>query len=105
MIGKKKMNKIFYIWKIVKDRWLKPYDDIILRFNTKAEQGNPLIWRVFVNGIEYLASEFEIHGYVYSALTKEQDNIKYNVGCKGRIRWEGSKAVIITPKKANDIVI
>jgi len=26
------MKKIRYIWSIVKDRWMKPYDDIILRF-------------------------------------------------------------------------
>lgn len=99
------MNKVIYIWKIVKDRWLKPYDDIILRFNTKAIEGDKLIWRVFINGIEHLASEFEIHGYVYDIKSEENGVIKYNVGCKGRIRWEGSKAVIITPRKGTEQLV
>ena len=93
------MNKLSYVWKIAKDRWLRPYDEIILRFNTKAGEDNPLIWRVFVNGIEHLASGFEIHGYVYDMLSYEGAVKKYNVGCKGRVRWEGSRAVVITAKK------
>ena len=93
------MSKINYIWKIVKDRWVRPYDDIILRFNTKAEAGNPLLWRIFINDVEHLASSFEVHGYMYDAMTYEYDVKKYNVGCKGRVRWDGSKAVIITAPK------
>lgn len=93
------MKKIKYIWSIVKDRWMKPYDDIILRFNTKADAGDPLIWRVFINGNQSLASDFEIHGYVYAVSSEYEGDTKYNVGCKGRIRWEGTKAVIITAKK------
>jgi hypothetical protein len=93
------MKKIKYILAIVKDRWLKPYDDIILRFNTKAENGDPLVWRIFVNGNQSLASDFEIHGYVYAVSSEYEGDTKYNVGCKGRIRWEGTKAVIITAKK------
>ena len=93
------MNKISYIWKIVKDRWSRPYDSIILRFNTKAEEGNPLVWRIFINDVEHLASEFEIHGYVYDVKSQEKGIEKYNVGCQGRVRWVGSKAVIITAKK------
>jgi hypothetical protein len=96
------MSKLNYIWKIVKDRWIRPYDEITLRFNTKAEPGNPLVWRVFVNGVENLASGFEVHGYVYDALSYEGDIKKYNVGCKGRVRWDGTKAVIITAPKEPD---
>jgi hypothetical protein len=97
------MKKIRYIWSIVKDRWMKPYDDIILRFNTKAEAGDPLVWRVFVNGNQSLASDFEIHGYVYAVSSEYEGDTKYNVGCKGRIRWEGTKAIILTAKKQPEV--
>lgn len=97
------MSKVIYLWKILKDRWMRPYDDIILRFNTKAPQGDPLVWRVFVNGVERLASSFEIHGYVHDVISQEKEVTKFNVGCKGRVRWEDSKAVIITAKKQADI--
>jgi hypothetical protein len=96
------MNKLSYVWKIIKDRWVRPYDEIILRFNTKAEPGSPLVWRVFVNGVENLASSFEVHGYMYDVLSYEGDVKKYNVGCKGRVRWDGTKAVIITAQKEPD---
>jgi hypothetical protein len=96
------MNKLNYLWKIIKDRWVRPYDEIILRFNTKAEPGNPLVWRVFVNGVPHLASNFEVHGYMYDVMSYEGDVKKYNVGCKGRIRWDGTKAVIITAQKEPD---
>jgi hypothetical protein len=99
------MNKFIYLWKIVKDRWLRPYDDIILRFNTKAEKGSPLIWRVFINGNENLASGFEIFGHIYDVMSYEKEDIKFNVGCKGRVRWEGTKAIIITAKKIQDIAL
>ncbi len=97
------MSKLNYIWKIVKDRWMRPYDEIILRFNTKSEPGSTLVWRVFVNGVENLASGFEIHGYMYDIISYEGDIKKYNVGCKGRLRWDGTKAVIITAKKEPDV--
>jgi hypothetical protein len=97
------MSKLTYVWKIAKDRWAKPYDEIILRFNTKAEEGNPLVWRVFVNGVENLASGFEVHGYMYDVMSYERDIKKYNVGCRGRVRWDGSKAVILATKKEPEI--
>jgi hypothetical protein len=99
------MNKIKYIWTIVKDRWIKPYDDIILRFNTKAKKNDPYVWRVIVNGHEDFATSFEIHGYVYDVLSEENGVTKYNVGCKGRVRWDGSKAIIITAPKAPEEMI
>jgi hypothetical protein len=99
------MNKLTYVWKIAKDRWAKPYDDIILRFNTKAEESNPLIWRVFVNGVENLASGFEVHGYIYDVISYERDIKKYNVGCKGRVRWDGSRAIILAAKKEPEVLI
>jgi len=99
------MNKLKYIWEIVKDRWIKPYDQITVRFNTKAEPGDPLVWRVFINDVEHLASGFEIHGYVHDVVNEYKGETKWNVGCSGRVRWEGSKAVIITAKKQKDIFI
>lgn len=100
------MSKLKYIWTIVKDRWLRPYDDIIIRFNTKAKDGDPFVWRVIVNGHEDFATGFEIHGYVYDVLSEERGMTKYNVGCKGRVRWHGTKAVIITAhKQKEDIFI
>jgi len=99
------MKKVKYIWTIIKDRWIKPYDDIILRFNTKAEINDPLVWRIFINGNQTLASDFEIHGYVYAVSSEYEGEIKYNVGCKGRVRWEGSKAIITAARKLpNEIV-
>ena len=92
------MSKLKYLWTILKDRWLRPYDDIILRFNTKAEAGDPLVWRVIVNGVEHLASSFDIRGHVYEVLSQERGVTKYNVGCKGRVRWKGTKAYVITSK-------
>jgi hypothetical protein len=96
------MSKVAFIWKIVKDRWLRPYDEIELRFNTKAEPGSPLVWRVFINGVAHLASGFEIQGYVYDVLSDENGVTKYNVGCKGRVRWDGTKADIIAARKQNE---
>jgi hypothetical protein len=93
------MKKIKYIWAIVKDRWLKPYDEIILRFNTKAEPGDHLVWRIFVNGNQSLASDFEIYGYIYAVSSEYEGDTKYNVGCMGRVRWEGTKAIIIAARK------
>jgi hypothetical protein len=97
------MNKLSYVWKIIKDRWVRPYDEIILRFNTKAKDGDPLVWRVFINGVENLASSFEVQGYVYDIISYERDVKKYNVGCRGRVRWDGTKAVIIAAQKEPDV--
>jgi len=98
------MNKIFYILKIIKDRWIRPYDDIIIRFNTKAKDGDPFVWRIFVNGIEQLATGFEVHGFIYDEISYENEIKKYNVGCKGRLRWDGTKAIIIAAKKIADML-
>lgn len=99
------MKKIKYIWHIVKDRWMKPYDEIILRFNTKAEQGDPLVWRIFINGNQSLASDFEVHGYAHAISSEYEGDTKYNVGCKGRVRWEGTKAIITAVRKHPDEII
>jgi len=84
---------------------LRPYDEIILRFNTKAQPGDHLVWRVFVNGVEHLASGFSITGYASDIVSEENGVTKWNVGCNGRVRWNGTKAEIITPKPQNDIIL
>jgi hypothetical protein len=99
------MNKFTYILKILKDRWISPYDEIILRFNTKALENDPLVWRIFINGVENLASSFEIHGYVYDVVSYDGEIKKLNVGCKGRVRWVGSKAIIFAIKKDPEILL
>lgn len=99
------MKKVKYIWQILKDRWLKPYDEIILRFNTKAEHGDPLVWRIFINGNQSLASDFEVHGYAYAVSSQYEGDTKYNVGCRGRVRWEGTKAIITAVRKSPDEII
>lgn len=96
------MNKLIYILRIVKNRWFSPSDKILIRFNTKAAESNPLKWRVFVNGRENLASGFQIHGFVNDEISHEGSQIKYNLSCQGRIRWEGDVAVIFAAKKGTD---
>lgn len=99
------MRKLKYVWKIARDRWLRPYDDIIIRFNTKALEGDTLVWRIIINGNEYLASGFSISGYVEDVKSLENGVTKYNVGCKGRVRWSGSEANIITARPDRDILL
>jgi len=99
------MNKVVYVLKIAKDRWIRPYDEIVLRFNTKAKKGDPLVWRVFINGVAHLASGFEIHGYMYDVVSYEGDVKKFNVGCRGRVRWDKSKAIIFASKKDPDTLM
>jgi hypothetical protein len=36
---------------------------------------------------------------MYDVMSYEGDVKKYNVGCKGRVRWDGTKAVIFTARK------
>jgi hypothetical protein len=39
---------------------------------------------------------------MYDQISYEAEVKKFNVGCKGRVRWDGTKAVIITAKKDPD---
>ena len=99
------MSKIKYLLKILKDRWVRPYDHILIRYNTKALDGDPLIWRVFVNGQENLASEITISGYCQSEASKEGEVVKYNIGCMGRVRWDKTHANIITSRPTADLLM
>ena len=96
------MTKLVYVWKIALDRWVRPYDEILLRFKTDATDDSPLVWRVFINGVENLASGFEVQGYVCDKISLRGDVKKYNLHCFGRVRWIGTKAVILATKKTPD---
>ncbi len=66
-----------------------------IRFNTK-HNGSNLVWRVFENGKEHLASEVRIIGETYTECTIEQGETKWNIACQGNLRWENKTAIITT---------
>ena len=68
-----------------------------IRFNTK-HNGSPLVWRVFENGVEYLAKDVRILGETFTEMTKENDDTKWNIACIGNISWKDNIATIITEK-------
>mgnify|MGYP003330389640 FL=1 len=70
--------------------------EILIRFNTKALPNDPLVWRIIVDGIEHLASGFEITGFIQDYTNEYQGETKWNVKCKGKLDWKGSKAIIVT---------
>jgi hypothetical protein len=72
---------------------VKPYQKILIRYNTK-NNGSDLVWRVFVDGKESLASSIKIKGYIYDERTFESNEQKVNISCIGNIKWNGSKAII-----------
>ena len=70
--------------------------NILLRFNTKALENDPLVWRVFIDGEEHLASSFKLIGEMGPVITYESGVKKYNVGCIGKVVWVGTEAVVIS---------
>lgn len=64
-----------------------------IRFNTK-HNGTDLVWRIFEDGIEHLASDVRVFSPVYTECTQEYDQTKWNIACNGRIIWDGSVAII-----------
>ena len=76
-------------------RWLqrKEVHEIKIRFNTLAREGDPLKWRILVDGQEFLASH--ITTLVPTLTTRDQlspELLKYHISCRGALRWEGTKA-------------
>jgi hypothetical protein len=53
-----------------------------VRFNT-LHNGSPLVWRVFENGVEYLATDVCIIGETYIECTHEYGETKWNIACEG----------------------
>jgi hypothetical protein len=68
-----------------------------VRFNTK-HNGSELVWRVFENGIEYLATDVRIIGETFTETTKEYGETKWNIACFGRLVWVDKVATIVTSK-------
>ena len=68
-----------------------------VRFNTK-HAGSNLVWRVFENGVENLATDVRILGETFTETTEEHGETKWNIACYGRIVWVDRVAVIVTGK-------
>jgi hypothetical protein len=68
-----------------------------VRFNTK-HAGTDLVWRVFENGVEHLATDVRIIGETFTECTQEHGETKWNIACYGRIVWVDKVAVIVTGK-------
>lgn len=68
-----------------------------VRFNTK-HNGSPLVWRIFENDVEYLATDVRMIGETYTECTQEYGDTKWNIACQGRIVWTDKAAVIVTDK-------
>jgi hypothetical protein len=68
-----------------------------VRFNTK-HNGSNLVWRIFENGQEYLASDVRILGETFTECTQEHGQTKWNIACVGRIIWADTAAVIVADK-------
>lgn len=66
-----------------------------MRFNTK-HNGNSLVWRVFENDQEHLASDLRIIGETFTECTHEHGETKWNIACHGRMIWVDKTAVIVT---------
>jgi len=68
-----------------------------VRFNTK-HNGSNLVWRVFENDVEYLATDIRLIGETFTECTQEQGETKWNIACYGRLIWVDRVAVIVTEK-------
>ena len=64
-----------------------------IRFNHN-HNNTDLVWRVFENGVENLASDVEIHGKVFTESTIENGIQKWNVCCYGSCEWNNNVAII-----------
>ena len=53
-----------------------------IRFNTK-HNGSTLVWRIFENGVEHLASDVRVIGETFTEPTEECGETKWNMACHG----------------------
>ena len=81
-----------------KDWFFKPTQHFQIRYNTKVGKGN-LVWRVIVDGKEFLASSISINGYVYGESSIVSGETKMNIACDGKIHWYGDHAEISAGKR------
>lgn len=66
-----------------------------IRFNTK-HNGGELVWRVFEDGVEYLAKDVRIVGETFTECTEENGELKWNIACEGNVIWKDNVAYIVT---------
>jgi hypothetical protein len=66
---------------------------IQIRYNTKAGTTN-LVWRIIVDGEEFLASSVVVFGTVYSEQSIVDGIEKFNLACDGVPTWENGMVVI-----------
>lgn len=66
---------------------------IQIRYNTK-DVDNKLPWRVFVDGVETLASQVHVKGSLSGESSLDGKVVKWNLACYGKIKWNGSVATI-----------
>lgn len=67
-----------------------------IRFNTKHGD-SLLVWRIFDNGEEVLATGFTVKGSMYSEATMEHGVVKYNVACDGYLTIDEFGHAYIAP--------
>jgi hypothetical protein len=68
-----------------------------IRFNTKHNNSG-LVWRIFEDGVENLATDVRIIGETFTECTTEHGETKWNIACHGRVVWVDKVAVIVTGK-------
>ncbi len=68
-----------------------------IRYNTQHGESD-LVWRIFENGVEHLATDVRIIGETFTECTNEYGETKWNIACYGRIVWVDKVAVIVTGK-------
>jgi len=91
--------------RIIKDRWIAPYDEIWIRFNNEAGGDSAKVWRVFVNGRQHFAGSFRITGTVSDHVTEENGIQKYNLACRGRARWKGNSVMIFASRNSSNEIL
>lgn len=88
-------------------KWFKnkisQLDHIQIRYNTN-NNGGPLVWRVIINDVEYLAEDILIIGYCYGERSFVNGERKLNISCKGRASWSGNRVEIITDTYRRELI-
>lgn len=67
--------------------------DCRIRFNVHHE-GSGLVWRVFVNDVEYKCSEIILNVNSYGQETWEENERKWNLHCTGVFSLNGTIGTI-----------
>lgn len=78
----------------------KKKSHIQVRYNTKAKDSH-LVWRVIIDGQEYLASAIEIDGYCYGEVSYVNNEKKLNIACYGYVEWQGTGVKIKASRMFN----